>query len=111
MAAACARRDVPLAAAALQFSLRDARVSSTLVGMARPEHVAETVALARHPIPDALWAELDALAPAMGDPEAGRSAAADGRLARLLRSAHRTLARQPAPGGGRRARWWPPGGT
>jgi D-threo-aldose 1-dehydrogenase len=53
---------VPLAAAALQFSLRDPRITSTVVGMARPERLAQTVDLARHPIPEALWAELEAIA-------------------------------------------------
>ena len=72
MDALCARHGVPLAAAALQFSLRDPRITSTIVGMTRPERVAQTIALARHPIPDELWPQLDALAPAAGDPEADR---------------------------------------
>ncbi|HEU4325059.1 MAG TPA: aldo/keto reductase [Roseiflexaceae bacterium] len=50
---------VPLAAAALQFSLRDPRIASTVVGITRPEQVDETLELARLPIPDALWAALD----------------------------------------------------
>jgi D-threo-aldose 1-dehydrogenase len=61
MEAACTRHAVPLAAAALQFSLRDPRVTSTIVGMTRPERVDQTLALARVPIPDALWAELLAI--------------------------------------------------
>jgi D-threo-aldose 1-dehydrogenase len=72
MAEACARHGVPLAAAALQFSLRDPRLAATIVGMTRPERIAETVALAQQPVPAALWPELDALAPAMGDPQARR---------------------------------------
>jgi D-threo-aldose 1-dehydrogenase len=63
MAALCQEAGVPLAAAALQFSLRDRRVASTIVGMTRVERIAETVALATHPIPDDLWPRLDALAP------------------------------------------------
>jgi len=58
MEAACSRHDVPLAAAALQFSLGDPRVTSTIVGMTRPERVDETIRLARAPIPDQLWTEL-----------------------------------------------------
>lgn len=54
----CARHDVPLAAAALQFSLRDPRVTSTIVGMTRPERLAQTIELARLPIPEELWDEL-----------------------------------------------------
>ena len=52
------RHGVPLAALALQFSLRDPLITSTIVGMSRPERVADTVSLARYPIPDALWQEL-----------------------------------------------------
>src|SRR5579871_1555064 len=56
MEAACERYGVPLAAAALQFSLCDARVASTIVGITRPERLEETLQLAQRPIPDALWA-------------------------------------------------------
>src|SRR6266700_4055205 len=48
-------------AEALQFSLRDVRVTSTIVGITRPERLAETVKLVQHPIPDVLWAELDSI--------------------------------------------------
>jgi D-threo-aldose 1-dehydrogenase len=58
----CERAGVPLAAAALQFSLRDRRVASTIVGMTKPRRLAETAALARVSIPETLWAELDAVA-------------------------------------------------
>jgi D-threo-aldose 1-dehydrogenase len=61
MQAICDRYGVPLAAAALQFSLRDPRIVSTIVGMSKPERIAQTIALARHPIPEAIWAELDAV--------------------------------------------------
>lgn len=57
--AVCARWNVPLAAAALQFSLRDPRVAATIVGMTRPERIAQTLALARADVPDAIWPELD----------------------------------------------------
>jgi len=60
MEALCAEHGVPLAAAALQFSLRDPRVTSTIVGMSEPKRVAQTVELAEFEIPDALW---DALLP------------------------------------------------
>src|SRR5207248_1895168 len=61
MEEACERHGLPLAAAALQFSLRDARIASTIVGMTRPERLAETLKLAQHPIPVGLWAELDSI--------------------------------------------------
>ena len=63
MQEACERHGVPLAAAALQFSLRDRRVTSTVVGVSSPERIAQTLALAEHDIPDELWAELEELTP------------------------------------------------
>ena len=62
----CRELGVPLAAAALQFSLRDPRVVSTVVGLSRPERVDQTIELATHPVPDELWERLDALAPPGG---------------------------------------------
>src|SRR5579859_5480682 len=61
MEEACKHHGLPLAAAALQFSLRDVRITSTIVGMTRPERLAETLKLARQPIPGELWAELDSI--------------------------------------------------
>lgn len=63
MGAACARHDVPLLAAALQFSLRDPRVSSTICGMTSVSQFTGTVALAQFPIPAQLWSELEELCP------------------------------------------------
>jgi D-threo-aldose 1-dehydrogenase len=61
---ACARHDVPLAAAALQFSLREPRVHSTVVGVSTPERVGQAIRLAETEIPDELWEELETLVPA-----------------------------------------------
>jgi D-threo-aldose 1-dehydrogenase len=58
---ACREFDVPLAAAALQFSLKDPRIVSTIVGMSRPERVKQTLDLTTHPIPAELWERIDAL--------------------------------------------------
>jgi D-threo-aldose 1-dehydrogenase len=57
--AACDRHDVPLAAAALQFSTRDPRIVSTVVGVSKPERVDGLLELARTPIPPELWDELN----------------------------------------------------
>jgi D-threo-aldose 1-dehydrogenase len=70
--AVSARHDVPLAAAALQFSLRDPRITSTVIGMSRAERIAQTVALSQHPIPGELWPRLDAIGFETEDPEANR---------------------------------------
>ncbi|MCZ8514404.1 aldo/keto reductase [Paenibacillus filicis] len=68
----CQEHDVPLAAAALQFSMRDPRVTSTVVGMTKPERVAQTLELASYPIPSELWHVLDAIGFDTDDPEANR---------------------------------------
>lgn len=68
----CKRYKVPLAAAALQFSMRDPRITSTIIGLSHAERLAQTVELAHFPIPSELWPELDALGYAMDDPEAKR---------------------------------------
>ncbi len=70
--AVCARFRVPPGAAALQFSMRDSRIASTICGVTRPERVQETLDWANFPIPEAAWAELMALPYASDDPEATR---------------------------------------
>lgn len=56
--ALCQRYGFPLAAAALQFSLRDPRINSTVIGLSRPERITETLDLALRPIPEQFWEEL-----------------------------------------------------
>ncbi|GCE09574.1 aldo/keto reductase [Dictyobacter aurantiacus] len=58
---ACQRYNIPLAAVALQFSLRDPRIHSTVIGMTRPERLDETVKLAQTVIPDELWREIEVI--------------------------------------------------
>jgi D-threo-aldose 1-dehydrogenase len=70
--AACAKHGVPPGAAALQFSLRDPRITSTICGVSRPERVKETLDWAAWPISDQLWAELESLPFATDDPESTR---------------------------------------
>ncbi|HEV7185835.1 MAG TPA: aldo/keto reductase [Leifsonia sp.] len=59
----CARAGIPLAAAALQFSLRDARIHSTLVGASSPERIDANLALLEVEIPDETWEALEELLP------------------------------------------------
>lgn len=68
----CARHGVPAGAAALQFSMRDPRVTATICGVSRPERVAQTLEWAACEIPEAAWEELMALPYATDDPEADR---------------------------------------
>jgi D-threo-aldose 1-dehydrogenase len=63
MQAACREYGVPLAAAALQFSVHDPRMSSTVVGISAPERIQQTLGLLDHPIPEELWNELLRLVP------------------------------------------------
>ena len=63
MEALCKEYGVPLAAAALQFSLRDPRITSTIIGYSKPERIQQTLDLAAVAIPDELWPRLDVLAP------------------------------------------------
>lgn len=63
MERACHSRGISLAAAALQFSVRDPRVDTTVVGMSHPSRVRETDALLSTNIPPDLWQILDELAP------------------------------------------------
>lgn len=69
----CARHGVPPGAAALQFSLRDPRVASTICGVTRPERVAETLEWADWPIGEEVWEELMGLPFTSEDPEAKRA--------------------------------------
>ena len=70
--AICNRHGIPPGAAALQFSMRDARIASTICGVSRPERVEETLAWADWPIGDGVWKELLALPASKDDPEATR---------------------------------------
>jgi len=58
-----AEAGIPLAALALQFSLRHPLVDTTVVGMRTRERFDETVAHAALEVPDAVWAELETIAP------------------------------------------------
>lgn len=54
----CGKYQVPLAAAGIQFSLRNPRITSTVIGMSSPKEVDENLALAEVEIPESLWSEL-----------------------------------------------------
>ena len=70
--AICEKHDIPPGAAALQFSMRDPRIASTICGVSKPERVRQTIEWANWDIPAAVWAELAALPYATDDPEATR---------------------------------------
>ena len=70
--AICSRHGVPPGAAALQFSMRDPRITSTICGVSKPERVRQTLEWARFPISDAFWEELRSAPFSRDDPEATR---------------------------------------
>ena len=70
--AICRLHGVPPGAAALQFSMRDPRVTATICGVTKPERVKQTVDWARFPISPAVWEELKAAPFSTDDPEATR---------------------------------------
>jgi D-threo-aldose 1-dehydrogenase len=56
--AVCERYGVPLAAAALQFPMREPRITATLAGCVTPAEVDRLIEHARWPIPAELWEEI-----------------------------------------------------
>ena len=71
--AICARHGVPPGAVALQFSMRDPRIASSICGVGRPEEVTGVAEWANWPIPAAVWDEIAALPASRDDPEATRN--------------------------------------
>lgn len=65
----CTRCDAPLGAAALQFSLREPRIASTIVGMSTPDQLHQTIEWARRSLPAELWADLATVKPTTDDPD------------------------------------------
>lgn len=70
--AICAAHGISPGAVALQFSLQDSRIASTVVGVSKAARVAQTLDWAAQKIPAAAWAELMTLAFDATDPEAER---------------------------------------
>jgi D-threo-aldose 1-dehydrogenase len=64
---------VPTGAVALQFSMRNKNLASTICGVTKPEFVTQTIEWASYPIPDAVWNELASVAYSTEDPEASRT--------------------------------------
>jgi D-threo-aldose 1-dehydrogenase len=63
MTRVCSAAGVPISAAALQFSIRSPLVDSTVIGVSSVDRLDLDLADAEQEIPEALWPELDALAP------------------------------------------------
>ena len=70
--AVCARHGVPTGPVALQFSMREPRITSTICGVSKPERIEQTLEWARYDVPQAVWDDLAALPFSTDDPEATR---------------------------------------
>ena len=68
----CADHGIAPGVTALNFSLRDPRITSTIVGVSKPERVTQTLEWAATPIPEDAWTALHALPYSTDDPEANR---------------------------------------
>ena len=63
MGEVCRRWGTDLATAALHFSLRDARVASTVTGFTKPSTLARTLEAVDADLPEQFWEEIEALVP------------------------------------------------
>lgn len=63
MGEVCRRCGTDLATAALHFSLRDARVASTVTGFTKPSTLARTLEAVDADLPEQFWEEIEALIP------------------------------------------------
>ena len=63
MNALCRRWDTDLATAALQFSLRDPRIVTTVVGISKKRRLDGLLRAAATELPEEFWAEIEALTP------------------------------------------------
>ncbi|MEV6769264.1 aldo/keto reductase [Nocardia sp. NPDC051030] len=59
MAKVCAKYEVPLRAAALQFPGRHPMIGGTVIGASSAAEVADTIAMLKVAVPEELWEELD----------------------------------------------------
>jgi len=70
--AICAENNIAPGALALQYSMNSPVVSSTIVGISKPERITETLNWASAEIPQAVWDDIAALDIDTSDPEANR---------------------------------------
>lgn len=68
----CAEHDVPLGAAALQFSMRHEFMCSTICGVTKPERILQTLEWSSLDIPESFWRAVETLPFSMSNPEANR---------------------------------------
>ena len=69
----CLKYNIPLGAAALQFSMKDPRISSTIVGITKKSRIDQIVEWSNFEIPEDAWIEILSLPFSINDPEATRN--------------------------------------
>lgn len=57
----CEAHSVPMQAAAIQFPFRNPLVSAAVLGMSRPERIAQNLEWSSNAIPDAFWRDIDSI--------------------------------------------------
>ncbi len=68
----CAEANIAPGALALQFSMKRQNMTSTIVGITKPERIDQTLDWANAEIPPAIWDEIESLGFDTKDPEADR---------------------------------------
>ncbi len=69
---ACAKHNLASGAVALQFSVNDPRIASTIVGVSKAERVKQTISWAEQTIPKTAWDDINSCGYSTEDPEANR---------------------------------------
>ena len=69
----CLKYNIPLGAAALQFSMKDPRISSTIVGITKKSRIDQIVEWSNFEISEGAWTEILSLPFSINDPEASRN--------------------------------------
>ena len=69
----CLKYNIPLGAAALQFSMKDPRISSTIVGITKKSRIGQIVEWSNFEISEGAWTEILSLPFSINDPEASRN--------------------------------------
>ena len=68
----CQKHEIPIGAAALQFSMKSEKIASTICGISQPDQIQQTLYWADYPISEEAWNELMGLEVSDQDPEANR---------------------------------------